>query len=86
MTKNRFDMEQEILDCWHVTDDIDVLMEAVLEKNLDTDTIANALLGMKTIYQLKFDRLFGTFEDLISSDSFRNSEKDPFKTFYDETS
>lgn len=63
--KNRFDLEQEIMDCWHVTDDIDILAEHVLERNLDVDTITNALIGMKTIYQMKFERLFETFETLV---------------------
>lgn len=73
MPKNRFDMEQEILDCWHVTDDIDVLMEAVMEKDLSTDNIVNVLLGMKDLYHLKFQRLFDTFEQCIKEDAFKTS-------------
>jgi len=63
--KTRFDFEQEIMDCWHVTDDIDTLLEAVLEKDLTTDQIANVLLGMSELYKLKFDRTFATFEGLV---------------------
>lgn len=70
MAKNRFDMEQEIMDCWHVTDDIDVLMEAVMEKGADTDTIVNVLLGMKALYQMKFERLMDTFEQCIHDGHF----------------
>lgn len=79
MPKNRFDMEQEILDCWHVTDDIDVLMEAVMEKDLNTDSIVNVLLGMKDLYHLKFQRLFDTFEQCIKDDHFNKvQEREPF--------
>jgi len=65
--KDRFDLEQEILDCWHVVDDIDMLLEAVLDKEISTDQISNVLLGMKEIYQLKFNRTFETFEALVQN-------------------
>jgi hypothetical protein len=66
---DRFDLEQQILDCWHVTDDIDMLFEAVMDKDLTQDDIANVLLGLKTLYHLKFERTFETFEKLIQNGS-----------------
>jgi len=63
--KTRFDLEQEILDCWNVTKDIDTLLEAVMEKELTHDKISNILLGIKELYELKFDRTFRTFESVI---------------------
>ena len=60
--KNRFDLEQEIMDCWGVVDDIDIVYYKHAEAN---DELANVLLGLKTLYQLKFERLFNTFEDCI---------------------
>ena len=62
---DRFDLEQQILDCWHVTDDIQLLFEH-LEKNPSQDEIANALLGIKTIYAMKFDKMWNTFEQCIA--------------------
>lgn len=32
---------------------------------MTTDDIANALLGIKTLYDLKFDELFSNFESMI---------------------
>lgn len=64
--KNRFSLEQEIMECWSVTKDIDVLFEAVMEKDLTKDQICNILLGMKELYDLRFDKLFQTFEFLVS--------------------
>lgn len=61
----QFDLEQQILDCWHVTDDIDVLYSAVCDTEMSRDDIANVLLGLKTLYALKFDRCFTTFEELL---------------------
>jgi hypothetical protein len=65
-TNDRFDLEQQILDCWHLTDDLGLLFEYVMEsEELDRDKLSNIILGMKELYQLKFDRCFNTFETLV---------------------
>jgi len=69
--KNRFDLEQEILECWRVVDDIDVLIDGVCEGNLSNDDIANVLIGLKALYTMKFDRTFKTFEDCIARKEFK---------------
>lgn len=67
--KNRFDLEQEIMDCWGVVDDIDIIYHKYGE---DSDELANVLIGLKTLYQLKFERLFHTFEDCVSQRSLKD--------------
>lgn len=64
---DRFDLEQSILKCWNVTDDIDMLYENICDRSpeLTTDEIANSLLGMKQLYELKFEKLFSQFEELV---------------------
>lgn len=62
---DRFDLEQGIMKCWNVTDDIDLLYRNVMEKGLTTDEIANALLGIKTLYEMKFDETFDCFTQLV---------------------
>ena len=63
--KNSFELEQDIMSCWNITNDLDSLFEAVMEKELTKDSIANILLGMKELYDIKFDKLFSTFEKAI---------------------
>lgn len=65
MKYNRFDLEQQIMNCWGVCDDLEILFEACCDKNLSPDNVQNALLGMKTLYQLKFEKLFDLFEGCI---------------------
>lgn len=62
---DRFDLEQRIMNCWNVTSDIDLLYKNVMEKDLSTDDISNFLLGLKTIYNSKFEELFDSFGELI---------------------
>ncbi len=62
---DRFDLEQDIMKCWSVTEDIDLLYRNVMERDLTTDDIANALLGIKTLYEMKFEEMFSNFETLV---------------------
>ncbi len=62
---DRFDFEQQLMDCWNVTKDIDTLFEAVMERDPSNDQVANVLLGMKELYDMKFDKLFSMFEELV---------------------
>ena len=63
---DRFDLEQNILDCWKITDDIELVCEYVLnDEKLDRDKIANALLGLQTIYSMKFEKTWTNFENVV---------------------
>ena len=59
---NRFDMEQQIMTCWNICEDLDTVMEGVLEGDMNQDRISNVLLGMKELYHLKFEKLWEHFE------------------------
>jgi hypothetical protein len=66
--KDRFDLEQEIMNCWRVTDDIDSVAHFAGQINLDAkdqDALLNMLLGLKQLYHVKFEILFDTFEELV---------------------
>ena len=63
---DRFDLEQHLLDCWKVTDDVAMVCDHVLnEETLDRDKISNALLGLQTIYDMKFEKAWSSFENLV---------------------
>ena len=64
---DRFDFEQQIQKCWLITDDLYDLSEAVLERDLCHDTITNALLGLREINEIRFNKLWELFEDVHMS-------------------
>ena len=68
MEYNRFDMEQDLLACWHVTDDLDLLTEGVLEHDLTTDQVANITIGLKDLYNIRFNKVWDHFERSIKAD------------------
>ena len=69
MSQTRFDLEQQILECWNVTTDLrrvtEYLLDAPLEPNRE-DKIANMLVGMEALYEVKFERCFRTYEKFLS--------------------
>tara|TARA_E500000178_G_scaffold254308_1_gene250887 strand:+ start:7521 stop:7775 length:255 start_codon:yes stop_codon:yes gene_type:complete len=66
-TKDRFDLEQDIHQCWYIVNDINMLMEYILDNPEFTmppkteDVLANKLLGLRELYEMRFDRLWNTF-------------------------
>lgn len=69
-----YELEQPIMDCWNVTEDLNTLFAHVVDTvvgQLDNDQIANALLGLKTIYEMKFQQLFNKFEELLKRQAGR---------------
>lgn len=65
MNKNMYDIEQGIMNCWNIVEDIKLLEYMVMEKDPSRDHIANYLLGLHTIYGEKFDQLFHTYEEVL---------------------
>ena len=74
-----YDLEQRIMECWELVDDVNLLYEQVMENDLhkDQDKLANALLGLCTIYGMKFERAFNTYEEALKKiNSIRLEESD----------
>ena len=57
-TKTRFDMEQEIMQAWQVLDDIKMLSAREGTEKQDWDAVVR-------LYQIRFETLFETFEQMI---------------------
>ena len=62
-----YDLEQQIMECWQLVDDVNMLYEEVMEKDLheDQDKLANALLGLHTIYGMKFEQAYDAYEEVL---------------------
>ena len=56
--KTRFDMEQEIMTAWQVLDDVKMLSARAGTTQEDWDAV-------NRLYQIRFETLFETFEQLI---------------------
>ena len=66
-TYDRFKFEQDLLTTWGITTDLHDLTTAVLERGLTPDEVANVLLGLETLYNIRFEELFRQFELSITA-------------------
>ena len=62
-----YSLEQHIMECWHLVDDVNLLYEQVMDNDLhkDQDKLANALLGLYTVYGMKFEKAFNAYEEAL---------------------
>lgn len=71
MKNNIFDLEQQIMQCWGVIDDIDLTTKYFVDDpKWDQispelcDSLMNKYFAIKELYELKFEKLWDTFETL----------------------
>ena len=78
MNFNRFDFEQQLLECWGITKDIKTVYEGVCDSSpaMTEDQIANALLGLETLYELKFNKLWSMFEQGAYQQSINSTKEE----------
>jgi hypothetical protein len=65
---DRFDLEQQILDCWKLTDDITLLSK----RGAKPEDFA----ALSNVYEYKFNQLWDTFEKMCAERQFVNLTKD----------
>lgn len=64
---DRFDLENAIMSAWNTADDLELLADAVINEELDTDQISNALIGLQQMHSMRAKKVFEIFESLIES-------------------
>ena len=69
MSDSIFDLEQQIQECRNVTSDLDMVTKYFLDdpkfadiKGETWDEMANKYFAIKELYELKFERMWATFE------------------------
>lgn len=58
----QFDLEQDILRCWNVTDDIGEVLDDLESGMIEIHEAAEVLRAYQRVYQRRFDRCFRSFE------------------------
>ena len=62
---DRFDLEQAIMACWTTKDDIKLFAEKSYD--LSEDELLNGLIGLEHIHNLRCEKVFDIFEELVSA-------------------
>lgn len=66
---DRFDLENAIMDAWTIVDELQTYLKwrYDYEKVPTEDEDMNYIIGLHTIYGVKFDHLFRIYEELLCS-------------------
>lgn len=70
---DRFDLEQQILQTWRITEDLHDLLGKF--DTMSHDERYNYLIGLQTIYDTKFEKLWSIFEELIRTGQLDSNTK-----------
>lgn len=72
MIEKMQDLEQQIMDCWGMVDDIKSCCQA---KYINDDRVLNLLNGLSELYQIKFENLWQTYEAALGEYYNRRASK-----------
>lgn len=62
MEYNRFELEQKILRCWGIIDDLRLIQN---NEKMTEEQMQEFIKATITLYEVKFDDLFGYFSKMI---------------------
>lgn len=65
--KDRFDLEDEIMKCWEIIDDLELINN---HSEITSEQYRELIKSLHTLYSLKFTTLFSTFEKCIENKEF----------------
>lgn len=60
---DRFDLEQQIMNCWNVVEDLKVISSSSKTASVQRDLVD----AVAKLYQAKFESLFNTFEEVVAN-------------------
>lgn len=67
---DRFDLEQKMMDCWQVVNDLDLMFSRMCEEQMSIEDATNIALGLKVLYQHRFDDMWSVFEQVVGEGGF----------------
>ena len=74
--EKNFDLEQGILRCWNMVEDLDDVINMVKTDYTNQAVVVSALEAVKNIAQLRFDRTWATYEEVCRGLHAMRQERD----------
>lgn len=69
------DLEMEIHDAWKLVDDLGTFEYALDNEDLSEDDIINLVIGLRTIANLRFKKLFSVYEHYLENKRVQNEAR-----------
>ena len=74
---NRFDLEDAMSSLYNIGDDIDTVLHSYMDARVrpSEDDMANMLIGVKTLYNARYQKMWEIFEELIKTGVIKDCNK-----------
>ena len=75
--KDRFDLEAEIMSVWQTKNDLDSLTSRMMDDPdpMSEDDIANVLIGLSELHDIRCKKLFNVFEEMVRTKQFKQEDE-----------
>ena len=74
---DRFNLEAEIMNVWNTKDDLESITSRMMDDPdpMSEDDIANVLIGLIELHDIRCKKLFNVFETMVKERRFNEVEK-----------
>ena len=74
---DRFNLETEIMSVWNTKDDLESITSRMMDDPdpMSEDDIANVLIGLSELHDIRCKKLFNVFESMVKNNCFKSEEK-----------
>ena len=76
MIEKNFELEQGILRCWDVVEDLKDVSNSIRGNYTKTEDVIKMLESFQTIYQMRFEQVFGIYEEVCKGLHELRKERD----------
>jgi hypothetical protein len=66
---DRFDLEEQIITCWNILDELKMIVEPMEDNHIDRKRIEAVI----ELYDMKFNYLWNIFNELVETKQFMSS-------------
>ena len=70
---DRFNLEAEIMNVWNTKDDLESITSRMMDDPdpMSEDDIANVLIGLSELHDIRCKKLFNVFESMVKNKCFK---------------
>ena len=74
---DRFNLESEIMHVWNTKDDLESITSRMMDDPdpMSEDDIANVLIGLSELHDIRCKKLFNVFESMVKNNCFKSDEE-----------
>jgi hypothetical protein len=73
MSFDRFNLEEEIQNCWQTKDDLSAIAERIIDDEdgpMSEDQLGNLIIGLAELHETRMKKLWKVFDSMVKENGF----------------